>query len=123
MVSSFVCFQLTIRAGHGRVQCVFDLPQDCHLERSERSLTVAQCGIATRNDRRFFASLRMTYQEIHAASGAAAPLNGAAWSRFASASCRCLRPSQMLSTHHIAPIGTATHEMPTSPKPNQRING
>ncbi len=36
---------------------------------------------------------------------------------------RCLRPSQMLRAHQIAPIGTATQEMPTSPKPNHRING
>src|SRR5438477_2949378 len=42
---------------------------------------------------------------------------------FASASSRCLRPSQMLSVHQIAPTGTATQEMPTNPRPNHRING
>src|SRR4029077_17066293 len=56
-----------------------------------------------------------------AASGAA--VVGRLCSRFASASARCLRPSQMLRAHQIAPIGTATQEIPDSPKPSHRING
>src|SRR5262245_51373679 len=43
---------------------------------------------------------------IHAASGVAAPVNGAVLS----ANWRCLRPSQILRTHQIAPSGTATQE-------------
>src|SRR4029077_7389311 len=59
----------------------------------------------------------------HAGSGAAMSVNGEDRSGFASANWRCLRPSQMLRTHQIAPIGTATQEMPASPKPSHRING
>src|SRR5207247_5262374 len=36
----------TSRAGRGRTQCVFDLPQDCHVERSETSLAAAPSEIA-----------------------------------------------------------------------------
>src|SRR3954453_22986944 len=69
-----------------------------------------------------FASLRMTFEEIHAASGAAASGNGAYWSCLASPSWRCLRPSQMVSAHQIAPMGTATREMPPVPKPSHLLN-
>jgi len=59
----------------------------------------------------------------YAVSGAAAPVSGVDSVRVASASWRCLRPSQMLRTHQPAPSGTATQEIPASPKPSQRING
>jgi hypothetical protein len=68
-------------------------------------------------------SPRQVPLKTYAASGAAAPGNDSVRSRFASASWRCLRPSQMLRTHQIAPSGTATQEMPTNPKPNHLING